>query len=165
MIPPAPMQSTLPFEKAPCSNPGICFWRSRAPGTSLPSRLIHVFESVNAGRICLYSFPVNFNLEVLVQPDEPHVSVPAKDRHDGQMAALFQAPLEVLVGSRRMRRVRPVAGVAMEMGQELMTELFESDEQVVRRGHVGHHSHAGAPLVGELGALIEDAHAFDLGAG
>ena len=60
-----------------------------------------------------------------------------------------------------MRGSGPFAGVAVEVGQELVAELLQLDEQVVGRGHVGHDAHTAALLVGELGPLVEHMHAVD----
>ena len=64
-----------------------------------------------------------------------------------------------------MRGVRALAGMAVKVGQELVAELFELDQQVVRRGHVRHDAQPAAALVRELGPLVEHQHAFDLRAG
>ena len=81
------------------------------------------------------------------------------------MPAFFKPALEVLVGARRMRGARPFARMAVKVGQELMPELFELDQHVVRGGHVGHDAQPAAALVRELGPLVEHMNALDLGAG
>src|SRR5262245_1491595 len=96
MIPPAPMHSTLLFEKMSWSNPGIFTCRSVAPGTGFPCSLIDVLEAVNAGRMTLHSFPIDFKLEVLVQADKPHIAVTAKNCHQRKVAGLFETLLEIL---------------------------------------------------------------------
>ena len=59
----------------------------------------------------------------------------------------------------------PLPGMAVKVGQQLVAELFQLDQQVVGRGHVGHDAHRAAALVRELGPLVEHQHALDLGAG
>ena len=81
------------------------------------------------------------------------------------VAGAFQPLLEVLVGARRMRGVRPIAGVAVEMGQELVAELFELDQQVVGRRACRPRRPSAAALVRELGPLVEHHDALDLRAG
>ena len=44
-----------------------------------------------------YSLSVEFNVDVLVEPDEPDETVPAKNGHDRYMAGALQPALEVFV--------------------------------------------------------------------
>src|SRR2546425_5473304 len=81
--PPAPTQTTLAFENASWSNPGIFFWRSSAPGIGLPTSLIEVCETVNACCTFFHSTTVNFDFQIVIQPDEPDKAVTAKDGHHG----------------------------------------------------------------------------------
>jgi hypothetical protein len=46
-----------------------------------------------------------------------------------------------------------------------VAELFEFNEQVMRRWHVGDNTQPAAALVGELSVLVEHQHAFDFGTG
>src|SRR5437660_1894582 len=100
-MPPAPTQVMEAFEKIPWLKPGIFRWRSSAPATGLPLSRIEVREAVNAGCMLFYSVSVYFDLEVVIKPDEPYVTVAAEDGHDGDMPGSLQALLEVLVNAGR----------------------------------------------------------------
>jgi hypothetical protein len=49
----------------------------------------------------------------------------------------------------------------MEVGHESVAESFEPDQHIVGGGHVGYDAHGRAPLMGELGALIEHGDTLD----
>src|SRR5205085_421549 len=102
-----------------------------APGIATPSSSIDVGESINAGCMILHSFPVDGQFEVLVEPDKSYEAVAAENRHQRQMTGLFEAPLEILVRSRRLGRARTSAGMAVKMCQQLVCELLELDQQPV----------------------------------
>ncbi len=70
---------------------------------------------------------MNFDFEIVIEPDESHVSVAAKDSHHGNMAGSFETFLEVLVSSGRMRGVGSGSGMTMKMGQQSVPELLELD--------------------------------------
>ena len=107
----------------------------------------------------------NFEFKVLVEPQEPDVAISAEDCHKRHMATLFEAALEIMVGSGGMCRLRPVAGMAVEVRQELVAKLFELDEQIVHRRHISYNPQASASLVRKFSALIEHVDALDLRAG
>src|SRR5579872_7022933 len=99
-IPPAPMHRTWLRENISWSNPGILRWRSSAPGIAVPCNSIEVVEPINAGRIGLDSFSVDFKVKLLIEPNESNKPVTAEDRHERQMPGFFKAALEVFVCSR-----------------------------------------------------------------
>src|ERR1017187_9085363 len=78
MIPPAPTQNTEALENTAWSKPGISRCRSSAPGIALPLSLIEVCETVYARCMLFHSATINFDVEVLVEPDEPYKSVAAE---------------------------------------------------------------------------------------
>src|SRR5438128_2078051 len=90
MIPPAPIHSTLLFEKISWSKPGIFRCRSSAPGIAFPRSLIDVLDPVNTGGMVFHSFSVDFKLEVLIEPHESHIAVTAEDRHQGEVSGFLQ---------------------------------------------------------------------------
>jgi hypothetical protein len=108
---------------------------------------------------------VDFNFKILVQADEANEPVAAKDCHDRHVPGVFQALLESLVRSRWMRGVRTIAGVAVKVCQEFVTELFQLDEQIVRGGHVRHNAQFVPTLVRKFGPLVEDQYTFDFSTG
>src|ERR1039458_1092754 len=96
-IPPAPIHSTLLLEKTAWSKPGIFCWRSSAPAMALPRSLSEVCETVDAGCMVFHSFPVDFDLQVLVQPHEADEAVAAEYGHHRHVTGALQAFLERLV--------------------------------------------------------------------
>src|ERR1039457_5449423 len=164
-IPPAPMHNTPLLEKIAWSNPGIFCWRSSAPAMALPRSLSEVCETVDAGCMVFHSFPVDFEFQVLVQAHEADEPVAAEDGHHRHVTCALQPFLEPVVDAGGTGSVGAVAGVAVEVGQEFVAELFELDEQVVRGGHVRHDAHRAAPLMRKLGPLIQDQHAFHFRSG
>src|SRR5260370_33396638 len=124
MIPPAPTHSTLLREKISWSKPGILLWRSSAPGIAFPRKLIEVFETVNAGCMILYSFPIDFDFKILIHPDEPHIAIAAEDGHQRQVPSAFKPLLEALIGARGVGGVGASARMAAKVGQELVAKLL-----------------------------------------
>src|ERR1035438_9441819 len=96
-IPPAPTQRTRLRENTFWSKPGIFCCRSVASEMAVPRRLIQFREMVNAGRIVLHSFSVDFYFKVLIHPHEAHKAVTAEDGHQGQVSGAFEPLLEVFV--------------------------------------------------------------------
>src|ERR1035438_3618574 len=80
-IPPAPMQRIRLREDNSWWKPGIFCCRSVASEMAVPRRLIQLREMVNAGRIVLHSFSVDFYFKVLIHPHEAHKAVTAEDGH------------------------------------------------------------------------------------
>lgn len=111
-----------------------------------------------------HSFSVDFEFEVLIEPDEPDVPIAAEDCHERQVPGIFESSLKVLIGARGMRGIGTLPWVAMEVPEEFVPELFEPDQQIVGRGHVGHDAQPAPALVHKLRSLVEDVHALDLGA-
>src|SRR5260370_4470192 len=165
MIPPAPIQSALLFEKTSWSKPGIFLCRSSAPGIALPRKLIEVGETVNTGCMIFNSFPIDLDLKVLVQPDEPHIAIAAEDRHQRQMPTAIKPLLEAFIGARGVRGVRASSRMAVKVCQELVAKLLEFDQHVVRRRKIANDSHGSAALVSEFGALIEHENTVNFRAG
>src|ERR1017187_8168810 len=116
MIPPAPIHSTLALEKTAWSKPGIFCWRSSAPAMALPRSLSEVCETVDAGCMVFHSFPVDFDLQVLVQPHEADEAVAAEDGHHRHVTGALQPPLKPLVDAGGASGVGTVAGMAVEVG-------------------------------------------------
>src|ERR1700726_4460848 len=94
-----------------------------------PLSLIEICEMVNARCMLFYSAAINFNIDVLIEPDKPHVAVTAENGHNRHVAGTFQPPLEALVDSRGMSGVGAVAGMAVEMRQQTMPKLFQFNQQ------------------------------------
>src|ERR1700728_3062661 len=131
----------------------------------LPNSLIEVCEAVNSGGMFFYSFSVDFKVKVLVKPDETDEAVPAEYGHDCDVAGTLQSLLEVLVGAGGLRRARAVARVTVKVGQKLVAELLQLDQQVVGCGTIGHDANPAAALVGEFRPLIQHVDALDFRAG
>src|SRR5665213_1680439 len=108
---------------------------------------------------------VNFDFEVLIQPDEADESVAAEDGHDRYVPSVFEALLKVFIRSRGMGCIRAGTRVAVKVGQELVAELFELNQQIMRRGHVSYNAEPCAALMRKFGPLVENQYAFDLRSG
>src|ERR1022692_2705308 len=111
--PPAPMHNTLDLEKTAWSKPAILLCRSSAPGIALPRRLTDSREPVNARRMILDSFPIDFDFAVFVQTHKAHKAVTAENGHDRHVPGAFQPLLEARVRTRWMGRVSAISGVAV----------------------------------------------------
>src|SRR5262245_29908499 len=113
----------------------------------------------------LYSFSINLEFKVLIHPYKPDKTIAAEDCHQRQMTGALEARLEVFVSAGRLSGFQTRGRMAMKVGQELVAELFEFDEQVMGGWHVSHNTHARAFVVRELCPLIEDHHTADFGSG
>src|ERR1039457_3894768 len=162
MIPPAPTQNTEALENAAWSKPGISRCRSSAPGIALPLSLIEVCETVDARCMFFHSRAIDFDIDVLVQPDEPDESVAAEYGHHCHVAGALQAALEILINSRWAGGVRTVAGVAVEVRQQPMSELLKLNEQLMGRAGVSGDANEASLLVRELRPLVEHERTVDL---
>src|SRR5947207_13134389 len=98
MMPPAPMQTTLPRELL------------LVPGIACPRSSTDVCEAINAGRMVFYSFSVDFDFKVLIHPHETDEAIAAENRHDSYVSRAFQAFLEVFVRPGWVRAVDAFAG-------------------------------------------------------
>src|SRR6266567_6068774 len=105
--------------------------RSSAPAIALPTSLIEVLETVDARCMLFHSVSVDFNVKVLVHADEPNEPVPAENGHDCHVSGTLQPLLEILINAGGVRGVRALSGVAMEVCQQAVTELFQLDQQIV----------------------------------
>lgn len=102
-----------------------------------------------------HSVSMDFDFKVVIEPDEAYVSIAAKDRHHGDVACIFQALLEFLVNSGRPSRIHSVAGVAVKMSEQSMSELLELYQQSMRGARIALHAGEGPLLVRKLRALVE----------
>src|SRR5438552_235089 len=96
--PPAPMQTMWLFEYFSWSNPAIFFCRSCAPGMLIPVALIDICETVDVGFNFFYSRAMNFESQIVVQPEEANITVPAEDCGNCWKATPLKPFLEIAVG-------------------------------------------------------------------
>ena len=108
---------------------------------------------------------MNLKLELLVQAEEPDVTIAAKDRGNGEVTARFEPLLKLLVDAGRMGRIRPLAGMGMEVAQQPVAELLKLDQQPVSYPRIRDHAGYRARLVLELRHLVEHEHTVDLRSG
>src|SRR5437764_8249000 len=102
-----------------------------------------------------HSISVNFDLKVMVQPDEPDKTVSAKDGHHRNVTGALQSPLEILVNSRRAGGVRAIARMDMKVRQQAMDELLQFVEQAVASPGIAGDSDDAPFLSREFRALVQ----------
>ena len=81
-----------------------------------------------------HSFPVNLDLNVVIEPQESNVSIAAKDRHQRDMSGPFEPLLKTDIRSRRLSRLGTGAWMTVKVSQKLVTKLLEFDQKVVAYG-------------------------------
>src|SRR5438445_682153 len=111
------------------------------------------------------SVSVDFNFEVVIEPDEPNESIAAKDGHHGDVAGAFEALLKFLIDPRGIGCFSAFAWMAVKVSEQSVPELLELDEQPMGRFRFSGNAHKTALLVSKFGPLIEHQRALNLASG
>jgi hypothetical protein len=102
-----------------------------------------------------HSVPQILRFEIAVHGKEPYKPVAAKDGDYGLMGCALKALLKFLVSAGRMSRSWPFAGMAVKVGQQVVVELLEPNQQPVGKPRYWRSRHAGSFVMLQLNKLVE----------